>query len=178
MFSSGNYSQNFPQVHDLAGQAPNHNMFLLNMSNIIGPGETNDPNIAAAFRATIPLLPGGPLDRPVAQVGFMGNLGQYEQSSIHSDGSLVQGPIIAPWEAVFVPNPALAIPADSKNDFRVDVNNAVKPGDVIYTVMARRNENSTEYEHVGEIVADSEFIASEYGDGPLFFRHPSLQWRP
>ena len=157
----------------LTGQAPNHNVFHHNLSNILDISGAGSSKVASAFAALIPLLPGDALARPISP----GNLGMYEHASIHSDGSPVPGHIVAPWEVVFVPNPALAIPANSTNDFRVDVSSVVKSGDVIYTVVARRSENSTEFEHVGEIVADSEFIASEYGDRRLHFRHSSAQWR-
>ena len=172
--SLGDWSQNFPQIKDLGGQAPDHNYFRDNMSNIIDTALFDLTNpVVIAFNEMVPILPGDALARPFNS----GNLGQYEQAEVNSDGSRVSRPI-APWETIFVPNPALAIPSNSTNDFRLDIIQRVKPGTVIYTVYGRRTVNSTESEHIGEIVCDSEFISSAYGDTVLFFRHPSLQWRP
>ena len=166
--TAGNFSHNFPSLHDFGGQNDNHNVFFQNASNIELPSSSPDDAVIAAFQAMLPLLPGGPLDRPVA----INNMPEYENAAVRSDGSLVQT-IVAPFQLTLVPNPKLAIPANTPNDFRVDVANTVMPGDVIFTVMVRRDENSTVYETVGDIVCDSYFIASAYGDGPLFF--PSSQ---
>ena len=84
----------------------------------------------------------------------------------------------APWELILSSNLDVAVPSNSTNDFRLNIVERLTPGTVIYMVYGRPTANFTDALLIGELVSDSEFIASEYGDTLLFFRHPSLQWRP
>lgn len=129
----------------------------------------------AIFQATIDLLPGDALSRPLNPY----NLGLYEQASVHSDGTNVTGHVVAPFQMFLVPNPALAIPSDSTNDFRVDIARTVTRGARMYTVEGRRmpDEGTSVRELIGELVADSECVPSQYGDEIIFFRQSVEQWR-
>ncbi|OWA51702.1 hypothetical protein BV898_16175 [Hypsibius exemplaris] len=172
IYLDGARSINFNLVRNVEGQKSNKNFFQNSFSNVIDRSPVDDKNVEAAFNATINALSGGPLDRPLN--GF--TLGLYEQASVNADGSKVRGPIVAPFEGRCKPNPLLRINPSSTNDFRVDIHNVVKPGMVLYTYWARRTPDSTVEEQIGEIVATSEFVASEYGDQKLFFRQPQRRW--
>ncbi|OWA52702.1 hypothetical protein BV898_17148 [Hypsibius exemplaris] len=135
IYIDGEPSRNFHYIKDMVGQGANRNYFLNNMSNIAGRRPDESPVILEAFMRTIALLPGDALSRPSSPY----NLGLYEQAAVYSNGTTVtDGRVVAPWEEILVPNPRLAIPPDSANDFRVDVNRVVTVGSVLYTVHARR----------------------------------------
>ena len=127
-----------------------------------------------AFVACPAMLQGGPLDRPLNA----GNLGRYEQARVNANGSVIAGDIIAPWRLILRPNPDHAIPSDTTRDFRQEIHDHSPIGEVVYYVLGTRSpDNDTVEEPIGELVVDSEWLASEWGDKILFFRHSSLQWR-
>ena len=157
-------------VHDVDGQFSNHNVFFNNISNWIC---CSTSPLDVPFQNTIPLISSDPTMRPRDN----STLGLAEQASITSDGNPVAGPLVVPFEATWVPNPAVSTPMNSTNDFRLDLAAAVNPGDLLYNVVGRRTPNSTVWEPIGQVFADSQFVASVYGDMSLFFQHPALPWR-
>lgn len=169
----GQISRNFHQAQDLIGQDLDQNFFSVPMNNIIPIPPIGSKPKDLAFVKVGSLLPGGPLDRPSS----VGNLGIYEQSSVRSDGTK-EAKVIAPFKLAFKPNPANAFSGATTKDFRKEIQKHVPSGRVLYYVSGMRMEDSTLEEPIGEIVLDSELLASKWGDESLFFRHTSLAWRP
>ncbi|OQV15803.1 hypothetical protein BV898_10055 [Hypsibius exemplaris] len=174
IYIDGQISRNFQHIKDVIGQGANHNFFLNNMSNIMDKGPNDPQAVMDAFIRTIAILPGDALSRPLNPY----TLGLYEQASVNSDGTNVTGAIVAPWEQRLQGHAGLATPADSTNDFRLDLLNVLKEGTVLYDVYAKRSVDAPENELIGEIVLQSECVPSKYGDELIFFRQSREQWRP
>ncbi|GAU94729.1 hypothetical protein RvY_06452 [Ramazzottius varieornatus] len=168
-------SQNF-HFNSIAGplpdQHPNHNYFLGPLSNMIYAPNTG---IGTVMMQALQTLPGGPNDRPESVL----NMGMYEQAGVDSAGVEIDGAVIAPLRVVIVPNPDLTKAGDPKsiNDFRVDIINQVPAGTLLYTIGAQR-ALGTPVEKIGEIWTQSAFVASQYCDEQLFFRHAARRWVP
>ena len=105
-------------------------------------------------------------------------------SEISPSGSPIHEPV-APRQIFFVPNEELSF-SESRHDMREDFLN-LKPGTKLYTVYSvPRTEEFQKFHNyqikdiknhkekavpIGEIVTTSEFIASEFGDTGIFFKH-------
>ncbi|OQV15768.1 hypothetical protein BV898_10022 [Hypsibius exemplaris] len=173
IYVDGKISQNFNFIKDAVGQGSNKNYFLNSFSNNMERNPTDNQDTFRAFNETIDILNGGPLDRPSS--GY--SLGLYEQASIHSDGTPVTGPIVAPWDGRAVPHPDLKIDPATTKDNRWELNRLIKPGQVIYRYWGKRTpDQSAVAELIGEIVADSNCDASQYGDAKIFLRQAARQW--
>jgi hypothetical protein len=175
IYIDGQPSKNFQMVSNLFGQAPNHNFFAPRMANMFHGSDLDldlsNPLEAAFEQTRLTLSTPDPLQGPES----IFSLPQYEAASILSNGSPVYGPIIAPYEHIF--RSPLYIDPNSQNDFRVDISNVVNVGTVIYNVFAKRaNDNSTE-EAIGQVIAETPCIPSQYGDDTIFFQQPRQRWR-
>ena len=168
-------SQNF-HLNSITNPVPdqftNRNYFAGPLSNMIYAPNTG---IGTAAMQGTNMLPGGPTDRPES---FL-NIGLFEQAGVDSSGVPTADLIVAPLRAVITPNPDLtkAGVANSKNDFRADIINIVPAGTLLYTLSGQLTLNSP-MEKIGEIWTQSAFVASQYGDETLFFRHASHRWVP
>jgi len=74
-----------------------------------------------------------------------------------------------PVRVVFYPAPGVATDSNSPNDFREDLAK-LPAGVTLYEVYASESMEG-ELVHVGKMVLKTQFVASEYGDQQLFFRH-------
>jgi hypothetical protein len=86
-----------------------------------------------------------------------------------------------PYQIFLVPNPAIQFPVSPPHDFRHDLA-TVAPGTSLFLVYGvepskvedrligkpRHRQNA---QLIGQIETTSEFVASDYGDRRLFFRH-------
>lgn len=97
----------------------------------------------------------------------------WEAARVEADGSEVpEQDAAAPYEIVFVPAPEATrqFEAVSKKDMRLALAESIPEGTVLYAVQVREDADS-ELTLLGELVTESEFVASEYGDKRLFFQH-------
>lgn len=151
----GKPSRDIVVMNGFAGQGDSTNVFLKPMSNALPPPESS------LMKGVVALLEkgakGDPLTRSVAQLADMG-----------TDGAGVEKPV-APYQLFFEPTHEDGIPADSANDFREDLA-GVKPGAAIYEVTAIAAPGAPKV-RIGRLVTRSPFVASEYGDTTLRFRH-------
>lgn len=88
--------------------------------------------------------------------------------AVAADGSAAASPA-APYQVFLEPTHQDGISPDTANDFRSDLA-GVKPGTAVYDVVAVSGPGG-EKVHIGRIVTGSPFVASEYGDKALFFKH-------
>ncbi|OQV14320.1 hypothetical protein BV898_11440 [Hypsibius exemplaris] len=171
-------SANFHNVFSPDGQGLNKNFFANNVSNII-PDSQQTPLqvVAVAFTATLRILSIWPSEQPEDA----NSMPLYEQSSIETSGKVVpKGKVYAPWRIDYVPNPAIGYSPNATEDFRVKI--AETPvGSVLYTLVAywtrAQAEAKTGGVAIGELVLDSNFIASAYCDQGLFLNHASKRWQ-
>lgn len=107
-----------------------------------------------------------------------------DMAGTSTDGQKVQK-VVSPRQIFFVPDPELKFSSD-EHDVREDFFK-IPEATTVYKVYALsdkyRNFDYTEYddekakeflkhsEHIGDIVTTSEFIASQFGDDGIFFRH-------
>lgn len=99
-----------------------------------------------------------------------------ELASIDTDGtkvSLVEGP----YELIFKPTvlaTQLFFNKTMRDDFRETLNNRGE-NIKLYKIFARRTKNDPTLIRIGYIKLTSNFIASQFGDEELFFKHPRLK---
>ncbi|OQV18156.1 hypothetical protein BV898_07745 [Hypsibius exemplaris] len=170
----GRPSVNFHAIHKPnVGQGNDLNFFKNPLRTIVnGSGGPVTPT-AKSFACSLLLLPGGVNDRPESP----GNMPLYEQAEVTAPGGKEVEKVVAPFEITFLPNPAMAWNGSETQDYRLKL--ALIPAEsVLYTVLARRTPNATEHELIGQLVTRSRFVASQYGDEKLAFRHASKRWQP
>ena len=80
----------------------------------------------------------------------------------------------SPFELILVPSERfeLRIRQNSNKDYRLALK-AFSPGDLLYNILAKSYKQE-EFLHIGDIMLESEFIASQYGDEMLFGREKNL----
>ncbi|GAU95326.1 hypothetical protein RvY_06960-2 [Ramazzottius varieornatus] len=168
----GRRSQNFHVMNALQGQGLDRNFFSKDFYNVVD--DTNSFAVNAFIKSSsgpIALLPGSRQDKPED----LGNLGLVEEAAVTSEGAVVEN-ILAPYKVTFVPNGSIGWDPHTKEDLRVHLDR-IPEGTVLYTVCARRTRTSHD-ELLGELVLQSKFVASPYGDEVLFFQHASKRWHP
>lgn len=151
----GKPSRDMVVMNGFAGQGGSTNVFLKPMSNALPPPESRLMKGVVAILAKA--AKGDPLRRGVDHLAGVGG-----------DGAGVDKPV-APYQIFFEPTHRDGIPADTANDFREDLA-GVKPGTMIYEVTATAAPNAPKV-RIGRLVTRSPFVASEYGDTTLLFKH-------
>ena len=160
----GQPSRNISALYKLSGQKNNHNFFANELSNII-PIQLDPKSI---FSSTI----FGRVSLNPTKISV------YPLAAIDEKGVAVKAPS-APVQLYFVPNHANDF-ASADHDFREDLLK-IPSGTVIYDVYASpeggTDISNINYERrakavkIGRLVSSSAFIASEFGDRRIFFRH-------
>ncbi len=170
----GKPSLNFQVMYSLDGQGEDKNFFAHSFSNVIPPPSPNNKKlilIAPHFQEAVdkqqPSGPESPTNLPLLQA-----------ASLNADGSPVTNPVV-PAQIIFTPHKELLEKADLNKDFRVYLKDI--PQDEVlydvYLVLDKKDANTdydialTKAQKVGELVKKSEFVASKYEDGGLFFQH-------
>jgi hypothetical protein len=108
-------------------------------------------------------------------------------AAIHTNGSpVVPDKIVAPYRLIFRPTAQVTAASDPTIDFRDDLAQNIKTGTPIYEIFALTEAQETELNSkgvkeieallphghkIGIVTTEAEFIASQYGDYRLFFRH-------
>ncbi|WP_374077167.1 hypothetical protein [Bdellovibrio bacteriovorus] len=170
----GIYSANVSALVSLDGQGKNFNFFSHPMSNIVPIGTSFGQKLVHRVFNKVTTYPEELLAKDMA--------------GINAHGEKLQE-VVAPRQIFFVPDPSLKFSSEEhevRDDFM-----KIREGTTIYQIYiapekyAKFNyanykpENVKgflkESEHVADIVSTSEFIASEFGDDGIFFRH---QLRP
>lgn len=170
----GTHSSNISALVSLDGQAKDYNFFKNAMSNIVPMGKDFGQKIVHNLFRRVSNYPEEMLVSDMAK--------------IDSDG-LKESRLVTPRQLFFVPGPSLqflSLEHDVRNDFL-----KIPAGTMIYKIFAVSDKyvdfNYSNYsdemattflkdsEYVADIVSTSEFIASEFGDDGIFFRH---QLRP
>lgn len=164
LFIDGKESVNLMTMNSLDGQE-SKNIFSATFTNDLPTPkvEESTKKMFEAFKQTVEEL--SPGSNPL----FL-NLAHWAR--INSDGSEVKNPV-APHSIVLVPT-AMAQESYSccssfPKDFRGRLAN-VDAGTIIYTIYTKATKVGP-LVLWGNIITDSEFVASQYGDQSLFFRH-------
>ena len=163
-------SANVSALYTLSGQGQSYNFMENPLSNIVPVGQSIGEWVIHKIFSKVAKYPE--------------ELRMEHMASFSSDGKEVHEPI-APRQIFFVPNEEISF-SKSRHDMREDFL-SLKPGTKLYTVYsAPRTKDFQEFHNyqikdidihkekavpIGEIVTTSEFIASEFGDTGIFFKH-------
>jgi hypothetical protein len=155
------------------GQGDDGNFFKHPFSNILPPPPPGEPaGHVKTFIECVATLPGGPNNQPESAM----NIPVWEQAAVNVNGTNVSGHVVGPYQLIFKPNPAVGWAPSDKNDFRVNLAK-IPAGSLLYTVYARKTKDAAE-EKIAQLITESEFVASTYGDEGLFFKHSRKRWHP
>lgn len=152
-FVKGQPSVNVQVMETLNGQAEDQNFF------------------AHAFTNTLPEPDGVILNTVVAFLGLFGDPlhRSVEEWAHYEDGGDKEDYPVAPDTLIFVPTADVQMSSKDKTDFRIKL--ARIPEDtVLYNVFAS-DPRGADPVLIGRLVLRSRFVASQYGDERLFFRH-------
>jgi hypothetical protein len=167
----GQPSVNFLIMYSVQGQGDDRNFFRNTFKNVIPPIEGNGIKElgltigAGRFFAALMLLDAK--FRPDNER----TLPLDEASTIASDGAAAQN-VNNPFVVSFIPTPTVtaAFEKTIKQDMREGLA-TLKPGTVLYDIYARGKDEITS-SRVGQLrLVDENFVASQYGDERLFFKH-------
>lgn len=164
----GKPSENLSALYMLSGQGSDHNFFAHELSNII-PSETDPKSIfSQSVFKSVSRNPTRISVKPLA--------------AIDQTGQAVDKPQ-APVQLYFVPDHANDLPKEA-HDFREDFIK-IPPGVAIYEVYATDEsgddsgkvdeERRKGAKRIGRLITKSPFIASEFGDKRIFFRHYNFE---
>ncbi len=164
-FIDGQPSANFSALVSLDGQGKNYNFFANEFSNIVPVVNRLGPKlINLIFRRT---------SRYPTKLDLQ-NLGVVRQ-----DGQAEKAPHY-PLRIFLVPHKAVQFAEAPPHDFRTDLA-TIAPGTALFSVYgvdpANGNDGVDQPDYrqnaqlIGSIETTSEFVASDYGDRRLFFRH-------
>jgi len=173
----GQPSKNLAALYTLTGQGDNYNFFANELSQYVLPELNKSLAISAIFSAVT--------SKPTLLL--MTDMARFNQ-----DGSAVPAPK-APTQIYFVPNAELRNRFQSEpHDFR-EALMGIPPGSKLYDVFATEMpiktslRPSVSQEHalerrasavkIGEMTTVSAFIASEFGDSGIFFKHQRYEDR-
>jgi hypothetical protein len=163
-------SANISALVSLDGQGRDFNFFRNPMSNIVPSGDSFGQKLVHQIFKRVSPYPEELLLEHFADKDTTGNL--------------VKTPI-APRQIFFIPNPELRF-ASEEHDVREDFTK-IPVGTTVYRIVAldarKKDFNYSEYTPalaeaflketipVADVVTTSEFVASEFGDDGIFFRH-------
>jgi hypothetical protein len=170
------HSANVSALYKLNGQGFNYNIFTHPLSNIVPRGDSfGEKVIHSIFKRVSPY----PETLRLVDFGKLDVKGQLEKNSA------------APEQLFFVPSEDVKKMFDrTKHDFRDDLLK-IPANTVLYRVYALSGKTQKEYDNyrpedisryveeselIGELSTTSEFVASEFGDSGLFFRHEVIKY--
>ena len=173
----GKRSENVSALYTLSGQGDNHNIFANELSNYVQAEVNETLGTTALFSlvSTKPTL-----------------LVMSDMAKVNQDGGAA-GSVKTPTQIYFVPNPTLRNTiSTAPHDFRDDLT-AIPAGTKVYDVYgtdmqirksiwpwvtaryARERRNSAV--KIGELVTQSGFTLSQFGDTGIFFKHQRYEDR-
>jgi hypothetical protein len=153
-FTDGGESRDLVAMNGFAGQGGSTSVFLKPMSNALPEPQSA---VMKAVKAVLGKMSGraDPLRMDISHL-----------ADVDSAGRAVASPS-APDQIFLEPTHQDGISADSTADFRADLA-GVKPDTAVYNVTALSGGRKIV---LGRIVTRSSFVASEYGDTALAFKH-------
>lgn len=170
LLRDGAPSANISALYRLEGQGQNHNILENPLSNIVPIGSGLGMKLVNKVFSKVTSYPEELL---------------MEHFSDKDEKGLMVKSAKAPRQVFFVPNDKFNF-SQSKHDFRKDLM-TIPEGTALYKVYAAdeslKNFDYSDYTNadiarflegsqlIGELITDSEFIASEFGDNGIFFRH-------
>ena len=167
IFVDDKESVNIMAMYSLDGQT-SHHIFANDFSNVLGkpaPGFIND-KLNEAFTESLRQIG----DRH----GSPRELSIEHFARLTSDGTTVQE-VQAPYRLIFRPTEAVKslMQDDFQQDFRAQLEGKGEKVTLYAIFATHKLENNRESEPklIGHLLGDSPFIASEFGDKHLFFRH-------
>jgi hypothetical protein len=163
-FVDGHPSENLVVMNKLNSQGRYTSVFQENFSNIL-------PEPTGLIMTTIQAL-----FEAVVGKGNGFHQGLSQLSHIDQQGTLEPKPK-TPYRLVFKPTHLDGISARSRNDFRKDLA-SVPEGTAIYEVYAAETGEGVANLKIGRVVTRSRFVASDYGDHYLFFKHSAELIKP
>jgi len=149
----GRPSLNFVAMYSLDGQ-PSYNFFANEFSTFINPTTSGPLKILAAAFST------ATQDPTKVDVAYM--------AKVNQDGSTVSAPV-APEKLILVPNRSQLEFDAASHEVRDDLG-TIASGTTLYSVYGVMAGGGGRI-YIGRIVSSSRFIASQFGDQKLFFRH-------
>ena len=163
LFIDGQPSTNFVAMYSLDGQGSDNGFFSHSFSTAIDePRGLSLKILAHFFSEALKKVDHPPVDERTISLTDM--------ASIESDGTK-PAQVNAPYSLTFSPSNGLSeTVSDTANDFRVGLGR-IEQGTVLYEIYARATADS-EPVLVGQLVSESTFVASDYEDHKLFFKHP------
>jgi hypothetical protein len=166
----GKPSANISALYKLEGQSHNYNILANPLSNIVPMGSGLGMKLVHKVFSKVTDYP---------EELLLNHFADRTESGEDVENSK------APRQVFFVPNNSFNF-SSGKHDFRNDLK-TIPEGTALYKVYAvtsdKANFDYTEYTNadigkflksstlIGEIITDSEFVASEFGDQGIFFRH-------
>ncbi len=168
----GTRSANISALVSLSGQAKDYNFFKFPMSNIVPVGNDFGQKVVHTIFSRVSKYPEELLVQDMA--------------AIDAQGSVVASKM-APRQIFFIPGREVLNFSSKEHDVRQDFLK-ISTGTVIYRIHAvsdgKKGYNYvTDYKmdqipilvkesvHIADVVTTSEFVASEFGDNEIFFRH-------
>lgn len=162
---NGKPSINMFAMFSLDGQGPDYNFFKNTFTNFVPDAKSIALKVGSrAFHEAIEDLPGGDCDRPLSET----KLPLFIPGSQHVNGSFNVKPK-PPMVYFFQPNTALGWDGADKSDLRTKLAK-IPVGSVLYTFAVSATDGGPK-EVIGKLVLKSPFVASEYQDKTLFFKH-------
>lgn len=163
-------SANVSALYSLDGQGDDYNFFKNPLSNIIPLGDNLGLKLVHSLFRRVTDYPEELLVDDFAKIDVQGRKAKK---------------VVSPRQVFFVPNDSLNF-SSSKHDIRNDML-TIPAGTVLYTIHAA-SEKYQNYDYfnytnediskfvkdshpIGSIVSTSKFVASEFGDTGIFFRH-------
>jgi hypothetical protein len=170
LFVDGQASANLVATYSLDSQGPNPDFFLHPLTTVLNPPQAVALRLGSlVFKAALNLIS----DAPVNEL----TIPLTELASIDSSGAKASD-LQAPEMLQFVPSDDVRTQfqaGGSDRDFRVGLQ-GISSGTVLYRVFAKAFGADAMVE-VGQLVTESEFVASRYADRTLYFRHPADRGR-
>ncbi|WP_404788539.1 hypothetical protein [Altericista sp. CCNU0014] len=168
----GKPSENFSALVSLAGQGKNYNFFANEMSNIVPVVSDFGPRLINWIFERVTRFPT--------------KLYLQDLAKVDRNGNPIETPYF-PYQIFLVPNPSIQFPETPDRDFREDLS-SIPAESLLYRVYAvdpqsleadpetaakivDRKDYRQQAREIGQLMTTSEFVASEYGDNFLFFRH-------
>lgn len=186
VFVDGSHSENVSALYRLTGQGDNHDFFANELSNYVSP----EPDDAKSAMSSLVFSIGARTAEPT-------RIRVDNMAKVLVDGTTVAA-INAPSQVFFVPREEVTgLFATEEHDYRIDLM-SLAAGTVIYDVYATNRPFPSDLEggctrpsnwricfdgkgeaskrrrsavKIGELTLESDFVASEFGDSGIFFKH-------
>lgn len=154
-------SVNLHVMNSLEGQGHNTNFFAKPFSSDLEePTSFTLKILGRAFTKAVKML------RPDAEPTHL----DLDHMATFDRYGFKDNQVVSPYIITFMPANGVWLPQNSTADLR-NLLGRLNPGRTLYKVLVSGEDNPTTFKLIGELVLESDFVASEYGDKVLFFQH-------